>query len=587
LPLTTLTTLPVRDTLDGGREYEWSYHNDIQRRTDEACSWVTSNASFSYWMLNSRDSNLLALFGNMGCGKTMTTAFVADTLKDRGRPLCAYYCKDEHETTKLGNIYRSILLQFLRRDPRLKIRFWDWYKQASIQVSGNPTQSDIKLRELLFDIISSSKEPVVIVLDALDECKPYPQKQLFSLFQGLFERNAQLKVFISSRYDNDIEAELPSKVIKIDLLSSHVRDRAIAAYLVANVTNLPAPFHPQVVEKLAKDANGSAIWLRIAVEYIAGSRIQNQIGLDRALLRLPSSKGLAELYGKLFHKVCGEFPDNSVLLRQALEILAVSRRPLTLEELAAAVHTINPIQDMPDAETLAELDERAHMVDLFDLVRPFTSASQGEGGKSPRLRLVHQSLRELILQAPPAEWCYANEMAKRKKGERKAELDANLLNCCIKYLLFEECGNKEMFPSREPDTDALFLGVGSAFDDDEDAQSTATQLPSDFSPFERGFGNFFAYAARYWTSHFGEVALGRRPDPKLLMALCQKDSRRLENWVAQWWRPNCRYLPECEFRESISSLDPLVVTAMFGSEASIVDLLQLGLDESNLLQDSV
>jgi hypothetical protein len=30
---------------------------------------------------------------------------------------------------------------------------------------------------------------------------------------------------------------------------------------------------------------------------------------------------------------------------------------------------------MPDAETLAELDELAHMVDLFDLVRPFTSAS--------------------------------------------------------------------------------------------------------------------------------------------------------------------------------------------------------------------
>ncbi|KAK0736323.1 hypothetical protein B0T21DRAFT_451111 [Apiosordaria backusii] len=326
----------IRDTLDRNSEYDSSYHNDLKRRADTACSWITSNDSFSYWLLNSRDSNLLALFGDMGCGKTMTTAFVADTLVRGSRPLCAYYCKDEHESAKLGNIYRSILLQFLRRKPALKLRFWDWYKETSTLGPGTPTQSDDKLRELLYEIISSSKEPVFLVLDALDECKVYPRKQLFSLFGDLFRNNAHLKVFVSSRYDDEIEADLPPGVTRVELRPSRERDRAIAAYLVAEI-NLPAAFHPKLVEQLAEESHGSAIWLRIAVGYMASSRIQNEKGLEMALGRLPSSKGLVELYGRLFDKICEGIADNKTLLQSALEILAVSRRPLALEELACAV----------------------------------------------------------------------------------------------------------------------------------------------------------------------------------------------------------------------------------------------------------
>lgn len=37
---------------------------------------------------------------------------------------------------------------------------------------------------------------------------------------------------------------------------------------------------------------------------MAGCRIQNQRGLEMAFDRLPSSKGLGELYGKLFEKIC-------------------------------------------------------------------------------------------------------------------------------------------------------------------------------------------------------------------------------------------------------------------------------------------
>jgi len=581
----------VRDTLDRNREYESSYHNDLKRRADTACSWITSNDSFSYWLLNSHDSNLLALFGDMGCGKTMTTAFVADTLAQGGRPLCAYYCKDEHESAKLGNIYRSILLQFLQRKPLLKLRFRDWYRETSKLVPGTPTQSDEKLRELLFEIISSSKEPVFLVLDALDECKVYPRKQLFSLFGDLFKNNAHLKVFMSSRYDDEIEADLPPGVTKMELRPSKDRDRAIAAYLVAEI-NLPAGFQPKLVEELAAMSHGSAIWLRIAVEYMAGSRIQNEKGLEMALSRLPSSKGLAELYGKLFGKVCDGFVDNETLLQSALEILAVSRRPLTLEELAWAVFIVNPVGE--DATTFLELDELANSVDLFSLVRPFITASISKDGKTTRLRLVHLSLKELLLTAPPSEWCSAEAVAKSKRPGRLGELDANLLQRCIKYLLLEECGERLLFPDSVNDSgEGELLAIGAAFDDEADAHSltsASTSLsgpsPHVFDPSQLGFGKFFAYAAAHWTSHFSEISPERRPDLQQLTALCQKGSQRLENWVQQWRRPNCSHAPEFDFPDYESGLDPLVIAALFGPAASVTDLLNLVLDGSILTKDS-
>lgn len=180
----------------------------------------------------------------------------------QGHLFCAYYCKDDQETTKLENIYSNLLWQLLKRKPDLKARFSDWYKKMESQSPVNPTQSDDKLRDFLYDAVSSSKQWIFVVLDGLDECDMYPQKQLLSLFElGL----------------------------------SKERDRIIANYFASQL-NIPEHTREKVVDEFSAKANGCAIWLRISLEYIGKLRIQNQKGLESALNRLPSSKDLAELY---------------------------------------------------------------------------------------------------------------------------------------------------------------------------------------------------------------------------------------------------------------------------------------------------
>jgi hypothetical protein len=470
----------------------------------------------------------------MGFGKTMTTAFVADTLAGRRLLVCAYYCKDEQETAKLGNIYRSILAQMLRQKPRLQQRFGEWYNDESTEGS-DPTHFDDKLRKLLYEFISSFTTPAFIVLDALDECEVAPRKELLSLFGDLFRCNARLKVFVSSRFNDAVEDDLPHDfTTRIELHPPQDRDRAIAAYLIAN-TNVPVTFHSRVIDELASRAEGSAIWLKIAIAYVAASRIKSSEGLRIALDRLPSSRGLTELYGNLFSKTC-EIEDNEALLGSALDILAVARRPLTEEELVYAVFT--PVDE--GAVTLSDLGELASSVDLLSLVRPFVTATEGEGGKSTRLRLLHQSLKDLLLTAPPSEWCSAKEVAKRKKGARTAELEANLLQRCIENLLFDECGENSLFP--DPDSEVVSPGrpelspellEGFAMFDEEE-ETSDSRVPSGVDPSQLGFGCFFAYAAVYWTNHFSGVSPERRPDARKLIDLCRKGSVRLENWYVRF-----------------------------------------------------
>lgn len=531
------------------------------------------------------------MLGDMGCGKTVTTAYLVDQLSP-GRIVCSYYCRNDQETTKLGNIYRSLIWQLLKRRPELKSRFYDWNKRAEQQSAVSPTQSDDDLEEFLCESLSASKAWTFVVLDGLDECEIETQEHLLSFFGNIFRSSARLKVFISMRHNEEVESSFPADATRLEIKSSMERDRIVTTYLV-NQTNLPEKIRGLAIDELSEMANGSAIWLRLALEYIKKLRVQNERGLRNALEQLPSSTGLAELYWKIFDKACAGIPDNEERLQKALEIMTISRRPLSSEELSYAVF-IDPEND--SLTTLSELREEAGSVNLQDLIRSFISITSVDGEEYPQLRLVHQSLKELVLQAAPSRWASVGKTkADKQNMQRLAELNGSLLKRCIKYLLLEECEKNSLLSSFEDGTDDGGLAAmgGDLFDDeleyDDESGAEAAQPPRDFNPSERGLGAFFAYAGSYWMSHSDDASENLRPDPKDLIVLCSAGSQRLDNWVNQWQRPNCTYRAARLLTTdgSIDSLDPLVVTAICGSAASMIDLLKSDLQTKDFLPGSV
>lgn len=520
------------------------------------------------------------MFGDMGCGKTMTTAFVADYLLSQNHPVCSYYCKDGQETTTLG-IYRSILWQLLQQRPCLKSTFYDWYNKGKNQSQVNPTQSNERLHAFICETISLSKEWIFIVLDGLDECDVTSQTSLFSLFNDLFKHGSRLKVFISSRYDDDIKAALPSGATQIELPTSRARDRHIAAYLVDQY-RFDEQIREYIIDKLSEEAKGSAIWLRIAIEVVKSYHVRTLQEFQSVLMSLPSSSTLAKLYWNLFQRMCPENDANiEDYLEKALETLAVARRPLSQKELYYAVH-------IDDSYTMPELDEAALSLNLFSFIRPFVSTINEESADGPQLRLIHQSLKELVLQGPPSTW---GEVKNRRGGsrakevkERRAKLNGDLLGRCIKYLLYNECQDKSLLSNFEHgDGELELLAIGNVLDNDTTPTETGPlKLSQKFDPVELGFGFFFTYAASYWTSHFSDTAQELRPSPENLLILCKRGSQRLQNWVEQYRRPNCSYIPEL----NPIDLDPLIVAAIFGPEASIFDILDYDAKNSEFAENA-
>ncbi|KAM5356709.1 hypothetical protein ACJ41O_003355 [Fusarium nematophilum] len=580
----------IRELLDAGGNPQDSFQNELERRDDKACTWITSHDTVASWMSTSGDTKIMAMLGDMGKGKTMSTAYLVDHLSKQ-HTVCAYYCRGDDKTTRLGAIYRSLIWQLVQRRSQFKARFWKWVKEKESQLSANwtsPAESENHLHDFLFETLRSSQTWIFVVFDGLDECDLQTQKRVFAFLENLVEHEARLKVFLSFRHDEDTEACLPRQTVRIEVASSPERDRIIAAYHV-NQTSIPGQLRDKAISALSKMAEGLAIWVRIAVEYLVKFRIKSEKGLHDALLQVPSSKDLTELYWRLFEKTCMDVPQNEDYLQQALEILATAYRPLTAEELACAIFS-NP--DEEHVKTVSQLEEAANSFDILDLARPFISITPVGGQGKSHIRLVHHSLTELILKAPPTEWALLGKSRRGRQSQpslRVEQLHGELLQRCVKVLLFDDFSHKDFFQfSKDGNMD--LLAIGGVFDDedDEDEDTDGPDLENkNYDPVDLGLGVFYNYAASSWTIHLSKSAHDSRPSVSDFLALCGAGSNRLENWVQQWQRPSCAYVAEFTFPEQLNLLDPLVVAALFDPAVSLRALLKSDLASSSFLPDSV
>lgn len=88
--------------------------------------------------------------------------------------------------------------------------------------------------------------------------------------------------------------------------SSKQKDHIIASYLVEH-SEVPQTIRERAINQLSEVANGLAILLQLAVEYLGMTpRPQSKKGLQDTLKRLSSCQSTATLYLELFDKTRSE-----------------------------------------------------------------------------------------------------------------------------------------------------------------------------------------------------------------------------------------------------------------------------------------
>ncbi|KAL8921899.1 MAG: hypothetical protein Q9208_005503 [Pyrenodesmia sp. 3 TL-2023] len=546
-------------------------------RASDACKWIVADSKFLDWY-HAPTSEQLVVFGNMGCGKTIITAHVIEELIHLNKSrlpralVCYHYCRD-NETGNVLYIYSSLILQLLDQQEGLKVEFDKWYENTRKSELLNTAQSSVDLGNFFSTCVENLNRKLFVVIDGLDECDSESQKELVTMLDSVSRKTPRLKVFFASRPQEGIERLLQGST-DIRWVPSRERDSIIVGHTVKKcLREFPAAIQSLVTERLSELAQGSAIWVKLTVELIQKRKIQAIGPMKTFLADIPSPAALSQLYAKLFVHQVGDDLDNEQLASNALEILAVARRPLSILELGWAIALNDPYAEVRTVKALQDyVDEKR----ALSLLQPFLSQVDFQDVKKSQVKLLHQSLKELILREAPSNWARSQNIAdERRVQKRQPELEAAVLHVCVKYLLLDELDQNDLLSEEGERAQSLRdmpgFGLFDDSDDDDDQQKQeAKQLYYD--PSERGFGEFFAYASCFWVDHFKVGAPDCLPDTSDIVTLCRAKSKRLQNWIGQYCRPDCTVMRKFDFDSDY--LDPLVIISLYGSEIALEKLLK-------------
>ncbi|PHH80908.1 hypothetical protein CDD80_5828 [Ophiocordyceps camponoti-rufipedis] len=193
------------------KEQESRYHG--VHRAQDTCNWLLDDPKYQAWMNESQ--GLYWIKGNPGAGKSVVMKFAVETMtRRRPEELVVKYFIHGHGTslqqTLLG-VYRALLSCLLSR-------FTDYLaKITETQFAGHETElgsykfdewswSEDELEGMLSELLTNwtKNRPVVIFVDALDECGEISAKRLLTFFRDVMEEiereGASVKICFSSRH---------------------------------------------------------------------------------------------------------------------------------------------------------------------------------------------------------------------------------------------------------------------------------------------------------------------------------------------------------------------------------------------------
>lgn len=563
------------------------YHDSLKLlRADQACQFLLENNEFTDWY-EALDSRLLVILGDMGSGKTVAASFIVDQLSQRKQSqlpqpkICYYYCRDD-ETGKTISIVSGLMLSLLEQLPGLKKPFFEWYKEAQASGIFDPAKNTEKLEEFLQKVLEEIDRPVFVVIDGLDECDRASRRRLLWLLKTITKKVSGLKIMLSSRPQEEILEQLDGTA-RIELIADPQRDRIIIDSKVERqLFYLSTDVKALVVERLSPLAQGSGIWTKMVIGLIEVRDIRAFDPMRCFLEEIPLPRQLSEIYRDtlLSHCVSND-TENLELASTALKLLAITHRPFSILELAWAV-TLGTARHATTVEALAKLVDHQR---VMSLIHPFIARVDFSDVKKRQVRLMHQSVKEFVIK----EWFTEQPCLQQGPsltvtdplicGQSVKSLEAFILDICIRYLLLDEIGSKDLFSEEQVAIAELPQDVDLFSDNEEtpeyDPYCTWETWEEDmirFDPTDRGLGEFFIYASCHWMEFFGTVAIEPLPSLESIEKLCQAGSTRLRNWTQQNCRPDCAIPPRFEFDSSL--FDPLSITSIYGPEAMLHNMLE-------------
>ncbi|KAL6359839.1 hypothetical protein LRP88_07263 [Fusarium phalaenopsidis] len=282
-----------------------------------------------------------------GSGKTFITSRVIDLVaknlesKLNHEGFAFFYCSQTEPGRRQA---LSVLRSFIRQlsspkcmsshlHPRLRQLYVD------SQLKGAGWTFDL-CKQHLIDLFNFYPHTTVI-LDALDECEVEERRLLLNIFDWATKSSSRpVKIFISSRPEADIRQRLIS-LPNLEI-SAKNNNHDISRFIKESADS-PGPWSPvleknkalkdEIVQTLIKKSDGMFQWARLQVDQLRV--FEHEKDLRDRLGRLP--KDLKSSYDEIYQRIQDRPEYSRVRTLRALKWVTASVRPLSTEELLAAI----------------------------------------------------------------------------------------------------------------------------------------------------------------------------------------------------------------------------------------------------------
>ncbi|KAJ5097395.1 hypothetical protein N7456_008116 [Penicillium angulare] len=176
--------------------------------TDDTWKWALENAGFkaiTNWDENtSSPGSLLYIKGSAGSGKTMLLIAVLQFLSQQSAmlspTLCFSFCQSSTRTDNMAAVLKCLMWMLLLQQPELLSHIEAEYNDGGPSPFSDNNAS-VALSRIFSNMISAAK-PVLLVIDALDECDSGLNDLMIVIFTSL-QRSRNVRWIVTSRPEID------------------------------------------------------------------------------------------------------------------------------------------------------------------------------------------------------------------------------------------------------------------------------------------------------------------------------------------------------------------------------------------------
>ncbi|KAJ5748094.1 uncharacterized protein N7511_009790 [Penicillium nucicola] len=417
----------VTDTNDV--TYEW-YKDRVEARLEGTCEWFLNHQNFRRWL--EQDSGPLLVSADPGCGKSVLAKHLIEDKLPRSATICYFFFKDQDQN-KVSQALCALLHQLFSQIPFLIRHAIEDFRKNGRHL--------IKATKSLWGILGRAVKdpnagPIIIVLDALDECAESEFNNLISGIEAQSRTDhssqSKLKFLLTSRpYDRIISSfgsllesfpyiRIPGEE-KSESISQEVTH--VIRYRVeqlARQTSLSDRVKNHLATRLLKVPHRTYLWVYLVFDFLATETFKKTpSGVDPTFASLPTT--MYKAYEQILKK-----SKKDPTVWKALSIILAASRPLSLSEMNVALNVDGKSKSIHDLDLEEEEDFSSRLRSWCGLLVSI---------HHNKIYLLHQTAREFLLAhevsptTVPSESAWQHSITSQSAHNVLAEV-------CVMYLDF-------------------------------------------------------------------------------------------------------------------------------------------------------